>query len=513
MSRVLKATIGLMLVTLLAKVLGFGRELVLASIYGTSSYSDAYLTAMNIPNVIFSAIGATLSTTFIPLYFETNKVGGKEKSLEFANNILNIVVITSIILAIVSLVFTKPLVKLFAIGFEGEILKTTIEFTRILVLGIIFIGLTDIMVAYLQIHNNFTIPGLISVPYNIIIIASIIMSIWIGPKFMVWGTLIAIITKFIFLIPFAKKYSYKYKLRVDFKDPYLKKMFILVLPVFIGVMVTQANAMIDRTLASTLVEGSISALNYANRLNEFVLVLFIASVGSVMYPILSKLSSENNQEEIKKIIERCINCIIILAIPISVGAIVLSEPIVKVLFQRGAFDETATNMTSIALIMYSIGLVGLGLRDILRRIFYSLKDTKSPMVNGIISMLINIGLNLLLVKKMGHAGLALATSISSIICVFLFLKKLKQKIGYFGQDKIMKVACKTTISSIIMGIITYITYNNILSILKFNFGDEIISLGLSISVGAIAYAVLIKLFNIEEFNILIKMLMKKINKA
>ena len=508
MSKVLKATIGLILVTLLAKILGFGRELVLASIYGASNYSDAYLTAMNIPNVIFSAIGATLSTTFIPLYFETNKAGGKERALKFANNILNLVVIISIILAIVSLIFTKPLVKLFAIGFEGEILKTTIEFTRILILGIVFIGLSDIMTAYLQINNNFTIPGLISVPYNIIVITCIVLSIWIGPEFMVWGTLIAIISKFIFQVPFAKKYSYRYKINIDLRDPYLKKMFILVIPVFIGVIVTQANAMIDRTLASTLVEGSISALNYANRLNEFVLMLFITSVGSVMYPILSKLSSENNREEIKKILLRCINCIIILALPISVGAIVLAKPIVKILFQRGAFDETATNMTAIALVMYSIGLVGLGLRDILRRIFYALKDTRSPMVNGIVSMLINIALNLLLVKHMGHAGLALATSISSIICVFLFLRKLKKNIGYFGQREIMKVALKTIIASFVMGAITYISYNNIIGVC-----GEMFSFILSVCIGAIVYAILINILNIEEFNIFIELIRNKIDKT
>ncbi len=168
--QVAKATIGLMIATIIAKVLGFGRELVLASAYGASMYSDAYLTAMNIPTVLFTIIGSTLGTVLIPMYFEVNCDLGEKKALNFINNVFNIVIVMCILLAILGFIFTEQIVKVFAMGFEGKTLKISIDFTRITIIGIVFTGLSYVMTAYLQIKNNFAVPGFISVPKNIIII-------------------------------------------------------------------------------------------------------------------------------------------------------------------------------------------------------------------------------------------------------------------------------------------------------------------------------------------------------
>ena len=233
MSKVAKATIGLMLATAIAKGLGFGRELVLASSYGVSMYSDAYLTAMNIPVVIFAIIGITLATVLIPLYFEVNNELGEINALKFTNNVFNIVIVLCILLAIIGVVFTEQLVKIFAVGFEGETLNIAIHFTRITIMSIVFTGLSYIMTAYLQIKNNFTIPGLASVPKNIIIIVSIILSVKYNPYIMIWGTLIGIATEFIFQLPFAIKSGYKYQLYINIKDKYIKKMSWLIGPVLI----------------------------------------------------------------------------------------------------------------------------------------------------------------------------------------------------------------------------------------------------------------------------------------
>ena len=512
MSKVAKATIVLMLVTIIAKILGFARELVLASSYGASMYSDAYLTSMNIPYVIFAIIGGTLGTVLIPMYFQVINEHGEENALKFTNNIFNIVIVLCILLAIIGLVFTKQLVKIFAVGFEGQILKVTIDFTRITLIGIVFTGLSYVMTAYLQIKNNFMIPGFISVPKNIIIIISIILSVKYNPYIMIWGSLLGISTEFLFQLPFVIKNGYKYQLYINIKDKYIKKMLWLICPVLIGISVNQINTMVDRTLASTLVEGSISALNYANKLNGFVMALFITSVSAVIYPMLSKLSSEDNKEQFISSVVKSINSVILLVIPISIGAIVLSTPIVKLLFQRGEFDARATSMTAIALIMYSVGMVAFGLRDILGKVFYALQDTKTPMINGAIAMIMNIVLNVILVRYLQLAGLALATSISAIVCIFLLFGSLKKKIGYFGQDKIMKTTIKSIISSVIMGGVTYFAYNIIINLLGIGFVKEAISLVISVGVGAITYGILVIVLKVDEINVIINML-KKLNKA
>ena len=513
MSKVAKSTIILMLVTILAKVLGFGRELVLASVYGASMYSDAYITAMNIPIVIFATIGMTLATVLIPMYFEVENDLGKKEALRFINNVTNIVVIICILLGILGLVFTEEIVKIFAVGFKGETYKVAVEFTRITIVGIVFTGLTYLMTAYLQIKNNFTVPGIISVPKNIIIIISMILSVkYVNPYIMIWGTLLGMASEFLIQIPFAVKEGYKYEIYINFKDKYIKKMAWLIMPVLIGVAVNQINTMVDRTLASTLAEGSVSALNYANKLNGFVMALFITSVATVIYPMLSKLSIEDNKEKFNTSIVQSINSVILLVIPVSVGAIVLSTPIVRLLFERGSFDSRATYMTSIALIMYSIGMVAFGLRDILGKVFYALKDTKTPMLNGMIAMIMNIILNIIFVKYLGIAGLALATSLSAIICIIILLASLKKKIGDFGQKNILITLTKSIIAAAIMGLLTKVSYNIIYNIVIDGFIRDIVALFGAILIGILVYSIVIIILKVEEVKIIENLIKQKIKR-
>ena len=514
MSKVAKAAIGLMAATLVAKILGFGRELALASAYGASNVSDAFLVAMNIPAVIFTAIGTSLGTAFIPLYCDVNSKGGEKASIKFTNNIFNIVVLICLVLSAIGVIFTPNIVKLFAVGFEGETLKLAVYYTRVMILGLSFLGMSYIMMAYLQVKENFIIPGLMSVPFNIMIILSIFLSVKVSPAILPWGSLIGLSFQFLIQYPFARKKGYKYKPYIDFKEEHLKKMIWLVAPVLIGVAVTQINTMVDRTIASTLVEGSISALNYATKLNQFVMGMFIVSISSVVYPMLSKLSSENNKEKFNKSIVTSVNTVVLLVIPVSIGAIILATPIVKLLFQRGEFDARATQMTAVALTFYSIGMIGYGLRDILGKVFYSLQDTKTPMINGIIAMILNIILNILFVKftNMQLAGLAFATSISALLTITLLFISLKRKLGHFGGKSIALGMLKSLVSGLVMAVVTLFVYNNVANILGSGFIKEAITLAVSVVAGAIVYGVCIIILKVDEVNIILDKVKGKLNR-
>lgn len=506
MSKVAKAAVGLMAATLIAKMLGFGRELALASAYGASGTSDAFLVAMNIPAVIFTAIGTSLGTAFIPLYCDVNSTQGEKASLKFTNNVFNIVILICIALSVIGAIFTEPIVKLFAVGFEGETLAQAVYFTRVLILGLAFLGISYIMMAFLQVKENFIIPGLMPVPYNLLIIISILVSVKINPNLLPWGTLFGLSLQFVFQLPFAMKNGYRYKPYINLRDEHIKKMLWLVAPVLIGVAVNQINTIVDRTIASTLVEGSISALNYATKLNQFVMGMFIVSISSVVYPMLSKLSSENNKEKFNKSIVTSVNTVTLLVIPISVGAIILANPIVKLLFQRGEFDARATQMTAIALIFYSIGMIGFGLRDILGKVFYSLQDTKTPMINGIIAMILNIVLNVMFVRytNMQLAGLAFATSISALVTIILLFISLRKKIGAFGGKSIVSAMAKSIISAGLMAIATSFVYNTAANILGTGFIKETITLVIAVGVGAIVYGISILVLKVDEVNLILE---------
>lgn len=203
--------------------------------------------------------------------------------------------------------------------------------------------------------------------------------------------------------------------------------------------------------------------------------------------------------------------IIISMIPISVASIVFAKPVVRIIFERGAFDSRATQMTATALVFYAVGMTAFGLRDILGKVFYSLQDTKTPMVNGIVSVGVNILLDLALIKPMAHGGLALATSSSSIACILLLFLNLKRKVGYFGQDKIIRAIFKSLVSSCVMSFIAYFIYKFIFGILGLGTLNELISLTISVVIGFSVYTLLMILFKVEEVDMILNIAKRKLH--
>lgn len=509
MSNLAKNTFILVLATALAKVLGFFREMVLASTYGASMVTDSYITALNIPSVLFVAIGAAIASTFIPIYFDIKSKHDESEAIKFTNNVINIIILLCIIISIAGLIFTKPLVKVFAAGFTGEKLELTVRYTRVLILGMASMGVSGMITAFLQSKDDFTIPGLVGLPYNVIIISSIILSAMYNPNILIWGTLLGIISQLIFQIPFAYKKGFKYKLYIDFKDKYLKKMILLLGPVFMGVAVNQLNSIVDRSLASTISDGIVSILNYANKLNSVIIVMFISTLTSVIYPMLAKLANDKDKDELRKMVVKGINIIVLLILPISIGAITLSQPIIKILFERGAFNSSETIMTSQVLLFYAMGMVPYGITDLLSKVFYTLQDTKTPVINASLSMAINIVLNFILIRFMAQNGLAFATSIASFIYMILLFRKLTNVLGDFGQNKIYVTTFKSLSSVLVMAFITRYSYI-LVSNLNLGMITEYLALVCSILVGAFVYMSMLIVLKVDEITNIIHMVKDKL---
>lgn len=504
MSSLLKKTTILVIITVLSKVLGFAREIVLTYTYGAGLVSDVYIVSIGIPTILFATVNNSLATTFIPLYYRIKDESNIDESIKFVNNVLNIVILISFIMILVGLIFTEPLVKLFAMDFAGEKLDLAIKFTRVMIFGVLFIGISNIMSSWLHINNEFTIPGMIGFPSNIIIIASIIISGFTTPNVMVFGTLLAMLSTLIFQLPFAKKNGYKYQLYINIFDKNIKKMLVLIIPVFIGAITSQLNSIIDRSLASTLEDGLITILNSASRINFFFTSILIGTISSIIYPILSKLSNYKNKDEFHKLVFKSLNIVIVIIVPISVITVVFSESIIRVVYERGEFTAIDTRMTASALSCYAIGMIGISLRDLLNKIFYSTEDTKIPMINGSISILLNIILNIILIDIFGYIGLAMATTISSLVCILLLLRSLDKKIGYFKQDIIKRNILKSILASFMMALLAINLYKFIIRLLGFSFINELFTLFISIITGLIFYVIIIFLLKIEGIDFLLK---------
>lgn len=513
-NKMVKNVFLLMAITMLSKFIGFFRELVMGYFYGASMHSDAFFTAYDIPQALFSLIASTIATTFIPLYCKVKEDRGKDGAIDFTNNIIGITLILGIIISFVVFIFMEQIVRVFAIGFKGRLFEETVFFARIILLGYIFTGLKSIMSAYLQANEEFFIPGIVGIPFNFIIICGIFMSsifnnIYILPI----GASIALFSQFVVQLPKALKLGYKPKLKIDFSDKYIREVFILAIPILLSVAVTQVNKVVDKTLASTLVVGSLSSLNYSNKLVGFFIGIFISTISIVMYPKLAELSSKKDKTEFNNLIRISINVVLLLIVPITFGCIVLSRPIVETLFMRGAFDTKAVTLTSNALLFYSIGMIGLAIRTVVTKIYYSIGDTKTPMLNSTLAVMINIVMSILLVGPLKNGGIALATSMSYLISSFMLMVNLKRKIGDYGANSVILVILKVAMASSIMAVIVRLSYSFFDRVINLSKIDGLLSLSGSIIIGVSLYIVIIKLLRVSEIEVMISEIKNRRKKA
>ncbi|WP_077369203.1 murein biosynthesis integral membrane protein MurJ [Anaerosalibacter sp. Marseille-P3206] len=502
-----RTAIIIMLITIVSKILGFARDVTLSYFYGASNISDAYLISLSIPGVIFTFVGIAILTGYIPIYSEIENNYGTGESHKYTNNLINILLIICTIIIIFGLLFTEQIVKMFAKGFDTETLILATKFTKISLLGIYFTAMIYIFNGFLQVNGNYIAPSLTGFPLNIITIVSVILSSKINIMILSVGSVLAIFSQLLILMPFVHREGYKYKFIFNFRDENLKKMAYLAIPVIIGASVDQINVLVDRTLASSIVVGGISALNYANKLNLFIQGIFVASISTVIYPVISKMATQDNMNGLKDTVLEAINSISLLIIPVTVGALIFAKQIIRFLFGRGAFNLEAINLTADALFFYSIGMVGYSFRAILSKAFYSLQDTKTPMINAAIAMAMNIVLNIILSKYMGIGGLALATSISAIFCTVLLFISFRKKIGSFGLKNIVISFIKILCASLAMGVIAKLSYDVLLKHISEN-----LSLIAAIIIGAVVYFAIIYFMGIEEVDSMIKAVKNKLKR-
>ncbi|MBS4223346.1 murein biosynthesis integral membrane protein MurJ [Lederbergia citrea] len=502
-----KMVILLMIITLLSKVTGFAREITLAYFYGASDISDAYFVSTIIPFVIFSFIGVGITSGYIPIFNKIEKNEGALVSNKFTSNLLNVLMILCTIIVIIVELFSYQIVKVFASGFEGEILNLAVLFTRITVLGIYFNVVITIYNGFLQMKNSFVIPAVFGFIFNLFIIISIYLSSLFNVILLAIGMLLALLFQTIFLLIYTGKVKkLKYRFVLDLKDKYIMNIGKLALPLTLGVSISQINVLIDKTIASRISTGGLSALNYADRLNSFILSTVVMSITVVIYPMLSSSSANNKINEFKKIISQSIISITLLLVPATVGAMIFVEPIVNVLFARGAFDSQAISMTSAALFFYSIGMVGIGLREVLSRAFFSMHDTKTPMVNAAIGAVLNIILNIILSKYLGVGGLALATSIAATFTTTILFLNLRKKIGSYGLKKITISFLKILFASLVMGLLSKLSFNYLIVSFSQN-----LSLFMAILIAGITYFATIYFLKIEDVDIIFKVAKRKLN--
>ncbi len=451
----------IMTAVLLSRVLGLFRDRLLAARFAPSELG-VYYAAFRIPNMIFELlVMGVLATAFIPVFTSYLDTKGKDDAHDMASSIINIGLIIFTLFAIPMLLFTKEICIFLAPGFSSAQITQMVSFTRIMILAQVFpLILGNFFTGILESYQNFIIPSLAPVVYNLgIILGIIVLTPSMGLYAPVIGVVIGAVLFTVIHIPLIISLGYKHKWKFIPVHPGAKEVGRLMLPRTLGLAVSQIDTTVDLVLSTLLGSAAVTIFNFAQHLQQVPIGLFGASIAQAILPSLSSNYAKKNFGEFRKILLAGFHQILFAVIPISVILIVLRIPIVRLVFGASTlFDWNSTVMTGSTLAFFSISLFAQSLIHLLARGFYALHDTKTPVVVGVITVLVNAVLSILfiVVLHLNVWSLAISTSIASILNMLLLLFFLDRKIGYFNRYDLLMPLLKILLSGSVTGVALYI---------------------------------------------------------
>ncbi len=507
-----KSAIIVIALTMASKVLGFGREMVVAALFGATALTDAYNMAVTIPTLLYSGVAASISSVFIPVYDRFRKQK-RDKALVYRFILVGFC-ITVLIFAVPIGLFSRQLVNLFAVGFDDITAGITSGMVKILCIIIVFRFISSVTRAVLHVNKNFVIPGLDGFPYNIVIIGvSFAFYQKLGIYSLVWGTLFGVAAQTLFKLPWLLKTKMYGSLRDRCSDG-LKDILIMLPPVIIGSMAGQIKAVTDKIFASTLAEGSISYLNYSSRLVGLPQGLMVTAIITVVYPSLVDYINNREFDKFRDTFIKAINSMQFMLMPMVVGFVVLALPIIQLVYQRGNFDSAAAMQTVAPLQFYSLGLIGIMLSSFSVKALYAMGDTKTPLLTTFITITTNVVLNFIFIGSLQHGGLALATSLAHWLGGVLLIWLLARKIGGINIRPMLADAGKSLAASMVMGIVIYCTHTILVPLMPSGRLWAVLILAAVICLGAVVYflcAILLKAQGAIETKLLVKKVWQRVS--
>jgi len=407
--------------TMLSRVMGLVRDVVVATFLGAGSGADAFFVAFKIPNFLrrLFAEGA-FNQAFVPVLSEYSTQRSKQEIRELLNAVAGSLTAILALITALAMLGAPWLVWVFAPGFgrDPEKLAMTADMLRLTFPYLLLISLTAFSGSVLNTWNRFAVPAFTPVLLNMSLIgaALLLMPLMEEPAMaLAWGVLIAGAAQLAFQVPFLLRLGLLPTPWPNFAHEGVKRILKLMAPALFGVSVSQINLLLDTVLASLLTAGSVSWLYYSDRLVELPLGVFGVAIGTIILPALSKRHAEQSTEHFSAMLDWAIRVVLLLGVPAALALAVLAEPFLITLFHYGAMTDTDIQMAAMSLRAYAFGLVAFMLIKVLAPGFFARQDTKTPVKVGIIAMVANMVLNLLLIWPLAHAGLALATALSAFL--------------------------------------------------------------------------------------------------
>ena len=487
--------------TLISKGFGFVRELIYAGSFGTSYIADAFTMAQGIPGVLLGGILGGVSTAYMPMLSDFTEHQGKQAGNRFTSQILSLIFCIAAVGAVFGIIFAPQVIHLFAPKFDEKTATLTAYYLRIFFPFMFLSGAISTVEGYLRYHNHFLSPIIAGYFYNAGAIALIFFSAHIGYRYLAFSVATGYFLQLLFLFIVTSRNGYRFQAGLPDRER-LGQILRLGFPVAAGAIISQMNNFVDKILASGLPAGSISSLSYGALLSGEIASLTTVIIATIFYPKIVRAASLGDWDYYNEASERSMTVSIMIAIPFSLGAIIFSEQVVQVIYERSAFDSTSTSLTVGAFRFYSLGIAFSVVATLLSHMFNSLRDTRMPVICGTIGIVCNIVLNLILIGSLQHRGLALATSVASAVnCTtqFSLMKKRHGELRFFpSAGKVLRIV----LSSVLAVGAAVAVYR----LLQFIWLPRMVYLGLSVVVAVAVYFLLLILLGVHEILILTNLL-------
>jgi len=442
------ASLVLTVAALASRLLGWIRLLVIGSQFGASRELDAYFAAFRIPDAIFQLVVAgALSAALIPVFASYRARGQEAEAWRLASSVINLVMIALSVLSLVMAILAPLFVPIVAPGFDEETTELTVRLTRIMLISPVLIGMGAVVTGILNSYQQFTVPSLAPLAYNLAIIgAAIFLAPVMGVEGLAIGVAIGSLAHLVVQLPNLIRVGHRYQLRIHLGQPGVRRVAWLMGPRMLGLASGQVNFLVSTVLASGLAEGTVSVYNYAFQLSQLPVGVIGVSVAVALFPTLSRDAALGRLTDIRRQVANAVRVLIFVAAPLTAIMVVLREPLTSVFYQYGLFSEAATERTASTLLFFAIGLVGHIVVHVLTRAFYAMQDTRTPVAWAIVAVGINVPLMIWLVGPMGVEGLALALSVSSVIEVVGLLWALRRRIDSIEEGAIARSLARSALS-------------------------------------------------------------------
>jgi putative peptidoglycan lipid II flippase len=422
--------IGVSVVIFISKVLGFARDIVFASIFGTTILTDLFQLVFSFPSYLFTSVGTALSSVNIPdlTYYLNNRT--LEERNRYLSNLFAQLTLWATLLCLVGIVFAPALTRMIAPGLSGQAMGLAVLLTRIMIPTLLFVSLTYVAAGVLQVHGYFLLSSAISIPFNLLVIVSLLLR---GQDIILLGyvTTIGWLLQFLIQVPVLFREKYRFYWHLDFKDEHTMLMFKQLAPILLGNSLLQLCLIIDRVFAGQLEAGTTAALAFGSNLFVTITSIFIVAMSTVVFPRLSQYCLDGDHERIRALLVNIFKILLFILLPYLVLVVFYNHEIITLVYQRGAFTDRSTGITALAFLGYSFAVVGYACQEIFNRVYYALKKFAIPMRVSLGCLALKLGLDWLLFRSAGIIGIAGSTAVCLLVYAVVMAGLLHREIGAF----------------------------------------------------------------------------------